>query len=171
MVVSTKCCQIAAIALLFHCCIVEFPTILIEQTVISRDPQLTTLQNIFLFCFALLIYNIWSDDAAPGISASPSEDNMRYFNVMILGPTQSPYEGSDDPKGLVLHLEMFILCLSLLEMGNVLFWGFWVSVLLFPIINFSLICRLVLGMILKGNCFYFLPWYFQFTAFFISSWT
>lgn len=33
--------------------------------------------------------------AAPGISASPSEDNMRYFNVMILGPTQSPYEGSD----------------------------------------------------------------------------
>lgn len=31
---------------------------------------------------------------APGISASPSEDNMRYFNVMILGPTQSPYEGN-----------------------------------------------------------------------------
>ncbi|PPR97788.1 hypothetical protein GOBAR_AA22882 [Gossypium barbadense] len=28
----------------------------------------------------------------PGISASPSEDNMRYFNVMILGPTQSPCE-------------------------------------------------------------------------------
>lgn len=33
-------------------------------------------------------------NAAPGISASPSEDNMRYFNVMILGPTQSPYEGN-----------------------------------------------------------------------------
>ncbi|RVW42920.1 Ubiquitin-conjugating enzyme E2 35 [Vitis vinifera] len=32
-------------------------------------------------------------EPAPGISASPSEDNMRYFNVMILGPTQSPYEG------------------------------------------------------------------------------
>lgn len=32
--------------------------------------------------------------AAPGISASPSEDNMRYFNVMILGPSQSPYEGT-----------------------------------------------------------------------------
>ena len=32
--------------------------------------------------------------AAPGISASPSEENMRYFNVMILGPTQSPYEGT-----------------------------------------------------------------------------
>ncbi|CAA2973005.1 ubiquitin-conjugating enzyme E2 36 [Olea europaea subsp. europaea] len=32
-------------------------------------------------------------EPAPGISASPSEENMRYFNVMILGPTQSPYEG------------------------------------------------------------------------------
>lgn len=31
---------------------------------------------------------------APGISASPSEDNLRYFNVMILGPTSSPYEGA-----------------------------------------------------------------------------
>ncbi|KAF9588301.1 hypothetical protein IFM89_008718 [Coptis chinensis] len=29
---------------------------------------------------------------APGISASPSEETMQYFNVMILGPTQSPYE-------------------------------------------------------------------------------
>jgi len=32
--------------------------------------------------------------AAPGISAHPSEDNLRYFNVMILGPQQSPYEGA-----------------------------------------------------------------------------
>ena len=32
--------------------------------------------------------------AAPGISASPAEDNLRYFNVMILGPQQSPYEGA-----------------------------------------------------------------------------
>lgn len=31
---------------------------------------------------------------APGISASPSEENLRYFNVMILGPSQSPYEGT-----------------------------------------------------------------------------
>ncbi len=33
--------------------------------------------------------------AAPGINASPSEDNLRYFNVMIVGPSQSPYEGSE----------------------------------------------------------------------------
>lgn len=32
--------------------------------------------------------------AAPGISASPSEENLRYFNVMILGPSASPYEGA-----------------------------------------------------------------------------
>ncbi|CAL9077930.1 unnamed protein product, partial [Musa acuminata var. zebrina] len=40
--------------------------------------------------------------AAPGISASPSEENMRYFNVMILGPAQSPYEGG------VFKLELFL---------------------------------------------------------------
>nr|VDD56156.1 unnamed protein product [Brassica oleracea] len=38
----------------------------------------------------------------PGISASPSEENMRYFNVMILGPSQSPYEGG------VFKLELFL---------------------------------------------------------------
>ncbi|KAG6492554.1 hypothetical protein ZIOFF_047517 [Zingiber officinale] len=38
----------------------------------------------------------------PGISASPSEENMRYFNVMILGPAQSPYEGG------VFKLELFL---------------------------------------------------------------
>lgn len=41
-------------------------------------------------------------EPAPGISASPSEDNLRHFNVMILGPTQSPYEGG------VYKLELFL---------------------------------------------------------------
>jgi len=41
-------------------------------------------------------------EPAPGISASPSEDNLRYFNVMILGPQQSPYEGG------VFKLELFL---------------------------------------------------------------
>ncbi|KAG6494028.1 hypothetical protein ZIOFF_049046 [Zingiber officinale] len=50
---------------------------------------------LFGFCDSLSF-------AAPGISASPSEDNMRYFNVMILGPTQSPYEGG------VFKLELFL---------------------------------------------------------------
>jgi ubiquitin-conjugating enzyme E2 N len=29
----------------------------------------------------------------PGISAVPHEDNLRYFDVSIHGPSQSPYEG------------------------------------------------------------------------------
>jgi ubiquitin-conjugating enzyme E2 N len=33
--------------------------------------------------------------AALGISVSPSSENMRYFNIMILGLAQSPYEGTD----------------------------------------------------------------------------
>lgn len=35
--------------------------------------------------------------AAPGISAEPAEDNLRYFKVLIFGPTSSPYEGMPAP--------------------------------------------------------------------------
>ncbi|KAL9655674.1 hypothetical protein ABK040_002334 [Willaertia magna] len=38
----------------------------------------------------------------PGISATPHEDNMRYFNVLIEGPSQSPYEGG------IFTLELFL---------------------------------------------------------------
>ncbi|PRP85937.1 ubiquitin-conjugating enzyme 1 [Planoprotostelium fungivorum] len=38
----------------------------------------------------------------PGISATPSDDNLRYFNVMIAGPTGSPFEGG------VFKLELFL---------------------------------------------------------------
>merc|ERR1712086_619991 len=38
----------------------------------------------------------------PGISATPYEDNLRYFNVIIAGPTQSPYEGG------IFKLELFL---------------------------------------------------------------
>ena len=30
--------------------------------------------------------------SVPGISAVPHEDNLRYFDVKIHGPSQSPYE-------------------------------------------------------------------------------
>ena len=40
--------------------------------------------------------------AVPGISASPSEDNLRYFNVIIMGPQQSAYEGG------LFKLELFL---------------------------------------------------------------
>jgi ubiquitin-protein ligase len=32
-------------------------------------------------------------DPAPGISAVPHEDNLRYFDVKIDGPGGSPFEG------------------------------------------------------------------------------
>lgn len=41
-------------------------------------------------------------EPAPGISASPSEENLRYFDVMIIGPQSSPYEGG------VYKLELFL---------------------------------------------------------------
>lgn len=32
--------------------------------------------------------------SVPGINAVPHEDNLRYFDVTIHGPSQSPYEGT-----------------------------------------------------------------------------
>lgn len=37
----------------------------------------------------------------PGISAVPHEDNLRYFDVSIHGPSQSPYEGMLVPSSVV----------------------------------------------------------------------
>ena len=34
--------------------------------------------------------------SVPGISAIPHEDNLRYFDVKIHGPSQSPYEGQSE---------------------------------------------------------------------------
>ncbi|KAK8953893.1 Ubiquitin-conjugating enzyme E2 36 [Platanthera zijinensis] len=44
--------------------------------------------------FIIFVENLARIDGfrAPGISTSPSEENMCYFNVMILGPSQPPYE-------------------------------------------------------------------------------
>ena len=41
-------------------------------------------------------------EPAPGISATPFEDNMRYFNVIIAGPTGSAFEGG------IFKLELFL---------------------------------------------------------------
>ncbi|KFY19995.1 hypothetical protein V491_04065 [Pseudogymnoascus sp. VKM F-3775] len=41
-------------------------------------------------------------EPVPGISAIPHDDNLRYFDVKIHGPTQSPYEGG------VFNLELFL---------------------------------------------------------------
>jgi len=41
-------------------------------------------------------------EPAPGISATPSEDNLRYFNVIIAGPAGSAFDGG------VFRLELFL---------------------------------------------------------------
>jgi len=41
-------------------------------------------------------------EPAPGISATPYQDNLRYFNVIISGPSGSPYENG------IFKLELFL---------------------------------------------------------------
>ena len=41
-------------------------------------------------------------EPAPGITAMPQEDNLRYFSVTIEGPADSPYQGG------VFKLELFL---------------------------------------------------------------
>ncbi|SHO77857.1 E2 ubiquitin-conjugating enzyme [Malassezia sympodialis ATCC 42132] len=41
-------------------------------------------------------------DPAPGIMAYPHEDNLRYFDVVMSGPAQSPFEGGS------FKLELFL---------------------------------------------------------------
>ena len=41
-------------------------------------------------------------DPVPGITAIPSEENVRHFQVSIEGPSDSPYEGG------IFHLELFL---------------------------------------------------------------
>lgn len=53
--------------------------------------------------FDLLLTSSISACRVPGINAVPHEDNLRYFDVSIHGPAQSPYEGMLD-KATVLIL-------------------------------------------------------------------
>lgn len=67
-------------------------------------------------------FGIFLLSAAPGISASPSEENMRYFNVMILGPSQSPYEGTSSNSlsgARKAYLSFLLLILDLLVISYV----------------------------------------------------
>jgi ubiquitin-conjugating enzyme E2 N len=41
-------------------------------------------------------------EAPPGICASPTAENPRYFKVVVAGPSSSPYEGG------VFNLELFL---------------------------------------------------------------
>jgi hypothetical protein len=80
----TRCLTSSARALSEFC---HFGAIL--SLLLLRWSRFSSMRMLSDFAFLLLLLT----RAAPGISASPSEENMRYFNVMILGPAQSPYEG------------------------------------------------------------------------------
>jgi ubiquitin-conjugating enzyme E2 N len=41
-------------------------------------------------------------DPLPGVTATPYEDNYRYFNVAMAGPSDTPYEGG------LFRLELFL---------------------------------------------------------------
>ena len=41
-------------------------------------------------------------DPVPGLSAKPHEDNLRYFDVRLEGPSETPYEGG------TFKLELFL---------------------------------------------------------------
>lgn len=41
-------------------------------------------------------------DPVPGITAVPSQDNLRHFNVTIDGPSQSPYANG------IFQLELYL---------------------------------------------------------------
>lgn len=45
-------------------------------------------------------------DPAPGIVATPHEDNLRYFDVVISGPSQSPFEGEKRERGMRMLKEV-----------------------------------------------------------------
>jgi ubiquitin-protein ligase len=47
----------------------------------------------------------------PGINAVPHEDNLRYFDVTIHGPSQSPYEGAKLLETLS-HFPFWLNCLQ-----------------------------------------------------------
>ena len=64
-----------------------------ETERLMAEPHVSQTQSRQLKNVALLTLVISS---VPGISAVPHEDNLRYFDVKIHGPSQSPYEGQSE---------------------------------------------------------------------------
>ncbi|CAG8489244.1 9366_t:CDS:2 [Paraglomus occultum] len=60
-----------------------------------------TQRQVSYFCARVETERLLQEPA-PGISATPHEDNLRYFDVIIAGPSQSPFEGG------VFNLELFL---------------------------------------------------------------
>jgi len=60
-----------------------------------KDYLLTPVSFFYLSHFIFLrVKQILFVLPVPGVSATPYEDNLRYFNVAIAGPVDSPYEST-----------------------------------------------------------------------------
>ena len=66
--------------------------ILKETQRILADPGNRCIPNQLSHLLSVFFHLL----SVPGVSATPYEDNMRYFNVVIAGPSDSPYEGLTD---------------------------------------------------------------------------
>lgn len=44
----------------------------------------------FCSCVSLFPHSVY---LVPGISATPMNDNLRYFNVIVEGPSETPFQG------------------------------------------------------------------------------
>lgn len=68
-----------------------------ETQRLLKEPGAPLSLSVYLFHTLIL-----TRSAVPGISATPHEDNLRYFNVIISGPATTPFEGG------VFRLELFL---------------------------------------------------------------
>jgi len=55
-----------------------------------------------LFYICCSTYFSTTTITAPGVSATPHQDNLRYFKVVIAGPKDTPYDGG------LFSLELFL---------------------------------------------------------------
>ena len=64
------------------------PKRIIKETErLMAEPYVKLFRNVAYF-------RLLTRPRVPGIEAVPHEDNLRYFDVKIHGPSQSPYEGA-----------------------------------------------------------------------------
>ena len=90
---------------LLLCVFVNASIVVQETETLQKDPgpfQTHFRPHTFVNVLTVAVCN-----AVPGISATPTETNLRYFQVIIIGPMQSPFEGA--PLVWVLFNCLFLL--------------------------------------------------------------
>lgn len=120
---------------------------------------------VLSFLFVGLNCDFWV--SAPGISASPSEDNMRYFNVMILGPTQSPYEGKSFVLRFLVYFLLMIVSWLVVCHRNVIksHFGWFIHGLTFVFIKWNFEENQYFSLFVYVTVFYSLFWILVLKAF------